>query len=304
MFTRISTTNTYNGSISAYMSKESDLAKVQRQISSNNKYDDFSEMTKDGQMRRVTDFNSALDQINSYKQNNTILTSRLNTVDNTLGAIQDINTKAIALMVQERSANRDTNPLTQQMQAFLEQVQGQLNTNVDGRYLYAGAATGSPPVASLLTSNLNPTTLQPTDNYYQGDDTDLSQAVSVNVTIQYNVKANNPAFQKLIGAMHLAIKAEANNDDTALANAIEIATSAQKDLTNVRGEVDSNAAIIEQVTSQHNDFQIYYKNALDGITGTDVAAASISLSLDQAVLTASFQAFARISSLTLGAYLK
>lgn len=304
MFTRISTASTFTGSIAAYLSKESDLAKVQQQISSNNKYTNFAEIAKDGQIRRVSDFNSALDQINTYKRNNTILTSRLNTVDNVLSAIEDINTKAIAAITQERSAVQKDNPLTQEMKAFLDQIQGQLNTNVDGRYLFAGAATGTPPVAALSgTSNLDPATQTPTDNYYKGDNTNLSQAVSVDVTIQYNVKANDPAFQKLIGAFNLAIKAEANNDDTALSSAIDIANSAQQDLANMRSAVDANAAIIEQVNNQHDDFQTYYKNSLDGITGTDVAAASISLSLDQAVLTASFQAFARISSLTLSSYL-
>lgn len=303
MLTRVSTASNQQIAIDSLQRRQASLAETQKQISSGDKYSTFSAIAKDGQTRRIVDFDSVLSQIASYKQNNTILSSRLTTMDTTLSAIEDVNTKAIAAMTLERSANGKSNPLRQQMQAFLQQVEGQLNVNTDGRYLFAGGATGTKPVDSLLTSNIDATGA-PTDNYYRGDDADLTQAVSADVTIKYNIKANNPAFQKLIGAFNLAIKAEDNNDDASLASAIDIANSAQKDLVNMRALLGANSATVEHVNTQHDNFNTYYKNVLDGITGTDVAAASISLSLDQAVLTASFQAFAGTSRLSLVSFLK
>jgi flagellar hook-associated protein 3 FlgL len=304
MLNRIATATNQQIAINSLQSRQASLAETQKQISSGDKYSTFAAIAKDGETRRIADFESVLSQITSYKQNNTVLSSRLNTMDNTLSALEDINTKAIAAIALERSANSQNNPLRQQLEAFLQQIEGQLNVNTDGRYLFAGAATGNKPVDSLVTSNLDSVTGEPNDGYYKGDDATLSQAVSADVVIQYNIKANHPTFQKLIGALHLAIKAESTGNDAGLASAVDIANSAQKDLVNMRGLLGANAATIEHVTTQHNNFQTYYKNVLDGITGTDVAAASISLSLDQAVLTASFQAFAGTSRLSLVSFLK
>ena len=304
MFTRIATASTQHLAIDSLQRRQSSLAETQKQISTGEKYDNFADMAKDGQTRRVVDFNSSLDRINNFKHNNTILASRMTSTDSALSAIQDINTKAIAAITQERSAVGPDNPLHQLLGAFLQQFEDQLNVTIDGRYLFSGAATTTKPVDDLTTSNIDATTGQPNDNYYKGDSTKLTQFISTDVSVQYNITANDPAFQKLIGAMHLAIKAEASGDDVGLSRAFDLANDAQKDITNMRSITDSKLTTIDQVNAQHSNFQTYYKNALDGLTGTDVAEASIQLSLDQAVLTASFQAFARVSSLSLGNYLK
>lgn len=303
MFTRVSTSSTQQFAIDSFQRRQSSLAVTQQQISSGLKYDTFAAIAKDGQTRRVVDFTSSLDQISTYQKNNVLLSSRLTAMDAAIDAMQDINTKAIAAMTQERSAVGNDNPLSQQMKAFLDQVEDQLNTNVDGRYLFAGSDTATRPAVSLQTSNLN-TDNTATDNYYQGDAADLTQNISKEVTLQYNVRANNPAFQKLIAAMHLAIKAETNNDDALLQSAIDTANAAQKDLTGIRSSVDANLATIAQVNGQHDNFHTYYHNTLSDLTATDTAEASIQLSLDQAVLTASFQAFARVSNLTLSSFLR
>ena len=302
MLTRISTASTYSNTISSYVNQESNLANVQQQISSGNKYSNFSDIAKDGQTRNIVEFASSLTQIDTYTKNNTLLSTRLTAMDTSLSGLEDINTKAIAAMTQKRSALSGDDPLAPQLKAMLQQVEDELNTNVSGRYLFSGAATNVPAVASLATTS-NLSGLTPTANYYQGDAANLVQNVSKDVTIQYNVKADNPAFQKMIGAMNLAIKAEADKNDSELASAIDMANSAQNDLATVRSQIDSNATTVDQANAQHDNFKTYFTNTLGNISGTDTAEASIQLSLDQAVLTASFQAFARISSLSIGSYL-
>lgn len=302
MVSRISTSNSHLVTIDSLNRRQSSLAEMQKQISSGVKYDSFAGVALDGETRRVIGFESAVKRIETFQRNNKVMQVRLETMDKSVENILDVNKDVIAAITQERSANKETVPLAQILKGALQRIEDQLNVTSSGRFLFSGSQTDQKPISSLQTSNLDGTT--PTDNYYQGDAVDLSQKISNDVTIQYNVRANDPVFQKLIGAIHRAIAAEANNDDAGLAAAFDLANDAQTELTGMRSTIGTNLKNIEEVETDNQNFRTYYKNTLGEVTGTDVAETSIQLSLDQAILTASFQAFSRISSLTLGEYLR
>lgn len=301
---RVTTASTYSNTINSYINQQGDLAKIQKQIATGLKYDNFADIAKDGQTRHILDFTSSLSQLDTYKNNNSLLTSRLNATDAALSQVQDITTKAIQAMTLKRSADGANDPLEPQLRAMLQQLSDQLNTSTDGRYLFAGADTNVQPVEDLDTVSNISSTGTVTANYYNGDNTDLVQNISKNVTLQYNIKANDPAFQNLIGAINLAIKAERNHSDSNLAAAIDMANQAQVSVSDVRSKVGSNLTTISQVGAEHENFKTYLSNTLSNTVNTDTAEASIQLSLDQSILTASFQAFARVSNLSLGNYLK
>jgi flagellar hook-associated protein 3 FlgL len=301
MMSRISTSNNHLITIDSLNRRQSSLAEMQKQISSGIKYDSFAGVALDGETRRVIGFESAVNRIETFQRNNKFMQIRLETMDKSVENILDVNKDVIAEIIQERSANKESVPLTQILKGALQRIEDQLNVTSSGRFLFSGSQTDKKPISSLQTSNLDGTT--PTDNYYQGDAVDLSQKISNDVTIQYNVRANDPVFQKLIGAIHRAIAAEANNDDSGLAAAFDLANEAQSELTGMRSTIGTNLKNIEEVVTDNQNFRTYYKNTLGEVTGTDVAETSIQLSLDQAILTASFQAFARISGLTLSNFL-
>lgn len=301
MVSRISTSNNHLITIDSLNRRQSSLAEMQKQISSGIKYDSFAGVALDGETRRVIGFESAVSRIETFQRNNKIMQVRLETMDKSVDNILDVNKEVIATITQERSANKETVPLTQILKGALQRIEDQLNANASGRFLFSGSQTDQKPISSLQTSNLDGTT--PTANYYQGDAVDLSQKISNDVTIQYNVRADAPVFQKLIGAIHRAIAAEANNDDASLAIAFDLANEAQSELTALRSTIGTNLKNIEEVETDNENFRTYFRNTLGDVTGTDVAETSIQLSLDQAILTASFQAFARISGLTLSNFL-
>lgn len=302
MITRISTSNNHLLTIDSLNRRQSSLAEMQKQISSGIKYDSFSGVALDGETRRVIGFESSVNRIETFQRNNKVMQIRLETMDKSVENIIDVNKEVISTITQERSANREAVPLTQILKGALQRIEDQLNVSSSGRFLFSGSQTDQKPISSLQTSNLDG--LTPTSNYYQGDAVDLSQKISIDVTIQYNVRADNPTFQKLIGAIHRAIAAEANNNDTELAAAFDMANEAQSELTSIRSTIGTNLKNIEEVEADNQNFLTYYKNTLGEVTGTDVAETSIQLSLDQAILQASFQAFARISSLTLSQFLR
>lgn len=300
---RVSTYSNHLITLDSLQRRQGSLNETQKQVTSGFKYDNFADIAAAGQTRRVIDFQSSLTRIDNYGQVNEIVANRLETMDKAVSTIEDITNDAITAMMTERSAAGDALPLSTQLKQMLGQIADRLNANAGGRYLFAGAAVTTRPVGDLEISNVD-SAGNFTDNYYAGDNAALPHAVSDEVNIDYAIRANDPAFQKLIGAFHLAIRAEANGSDTELANAIELANEARVEVAGVRNTIRNNSAIIETTNKQHDDFKTYYNQTLSTLEGTDVAAASISLSMDQAILQASFQTFARISGLALTNYLK
>lgn len=303
MVTRVSTYSNHLLTIDSLQKRQSSLSETQRSISSGVKYDTFAQVALIGETRRVSDFNSALERINTYDRNNKLMQTRLETMEKNLGALQDINTEALKAMTTERSGVQDVLPLSQQLKALLQKVEDNLNSNAGGRYLFSGAQTNVRPVNGLTVPNID-SSGDPNDNYYLGDGANLAQAASDDVVIDYGVRANDPAFQKLIGAMHLAIRAESNGSDRDLATAIDMANAAQVEMNGVRNKIADNLAVIETTNTDHSNFKSYFQQTVGGIVGTDVAEASIQLSMDQAILTASFQSFARVSGLSLTQFLR
>ena len=74
-------------------------------------------------------------------------------------------------------------------------------------------------------------------------------------------------------------------------------------ITAIRATVNSNQVNLQDINQQHSDLQLYWKGVTESISHTDLLDASTKISSDQALLTASFQAFARITSLHLSDYL-
>lgn len=300
---RVSTYSNHLITLDSLGRRQGSLNETQKQVTSGFKYETFADIALEGQTRRIVDFQSTLTRIDTYTANNELVSNRLETMDKAVATIEDITNDVITSMMTERSAAGGALPLATQLKQALQQISDRLNVNAGGRYLFSGAATTTRPVGDLTISNLDGASAY-TDNYYNGDYASLPFNASDDVSIDYAIRANDPAFQKLIGSIHMAIAAEASGSDTQLANAIQLANEARVDIASVRNVIRNNAAVIESAQKVNDDFKTYYNQTLSTLEGTDVAAASISLSMDQAILQASFQTFSRISGLTLVSYLK
>lgn len=301
--TRVSTYNTHLIAIDTLQQKQASIADTQNKISSGVKYETLAEIAKDGLTRRVVDFSSGLNQISTYQRNNTLQKTRLELMDGAVDGMEQMMDEAIQAITQERSSSGSSLQLEQQLTSILEQMQDRLNVNSGGRYLFSGSKTTTRPVESITYSNVQSDGTV-TDNYYRGDNTDLVHQASEDVSITTTIRANDDAFKNMIAALHMAIDAEQSGSDEKLASSLDAANEALQGLSGVRNTIRNNLSTLERVDKQHNDLKTYYNQTVGELMSTDVAEASIELSLDEAILTASFQVFARVSNLTLSNYLK
>lgn len=299
---RISTYAVFQNTWRNISNTQSTVFDLQGQISSGLKTTNFAGLT--GQVEQFTQLTAKLSKAKMYEENNAVAISRLNTTNTALNQIIELADDMEDLMVLRRNPTMANSiAFEQQLKGKLEALASELNTTFEGRFLFGGTKTNVNPVV------VDPAVPGPVEvgtldaNYYQGSNEDLVLRAGDNVEIQYNVRADNPAFQKLFGAVALALKGHAENDDAILQQAINMIQEGQAELVSVQASVNTNVVTLGDQNKRHEALRLYWQGVTEEVSKTDVLAASTKLAVDQTVLQASFQAFAQINRLRLSDFL-
>lgn len=298
---RVSTLTLHRQTLSDVLNVQSDLAKLQNQISSGLKANTFAELH--GQVETFVQLEAKMQKSQNYIDNNTIIESRMQTTSVTMDQIINIADDYKNLLLQRRNGATGQDVQFQiSARAMLDMVADELNTSIEGRYLFSGGRTNGPAVMTPVPAPFIAGV--PDQSYYLGDSQDLTARVEDHMEIAYNVRANDPAFQKLFAAINLGLSADLTDSQTLLADATEMIAGAIDDLTGVRARVQQNTVNITQVSERHEQLKLYWKGITERISKTDLLSASTEVSTDQAILQASFQAFSVISQLKLTDYIR
>lgn len=277
-----------------------ELANLQDQISSGLKTSKFEGLH--GQVELFTNLEAKMRKADLYVENNSQVISRLETTSVTLDQIHQVALDLSTLIGRRRSPGNDNSIFEQQLGAIRSQLAGQLNTTLEGRFLFGGTKTDVPPVNDEPFPP--PSELGvPDDNYYQGSKEDLSIRAQDNFDITYSVRADASAFQKIFAGLHQALEGHANNSDAELVKGSDLVSEGIAEVIALQANVNANKVDLEQINVRHDALRLYWKGVTESISKTDVVEASTQVALDQAVLTATFQSFAQINALRLADYL-
>lgn len=299
--TRVSTYAIHQTTLTDVMRLQSRLANLQNQVSSGFKADNFQGL--DGQVEAFIQFEAKMKKTQTLVNNNALIIARMQTTDVALEQIISIADDFQDLMVQRQNpVSGGSLQFEMTARSMLETIANQLNTAQEGRYLFGGSRTDVPPVKSGIPAPLAPG--RPDDGYYQGSDTDLYARVQENFEIQYNVRANEEGFQKLLAAIHLGLQADASNDANLLQQATQLVTEALEDIIAIRARVQQNIVNVEEINSRHEQLNLYWKGMSERIIKTDILSASTEIALSEAILTASFQSFTSLNRLRLTDFLR
>ena len=299
MTDRVSTAFIQSNNLKDISKLQVEMSTLNRQISSGQKATDFSELN--GSIERVTGVQSKLDRISVYQTNNTSVKLRLQASDKAIDQIQQFASDFRSLLTSQISSSGNNIDFVNEANRRITMIKEQLNTSVEGRYIFSGAKTDTAPLGDVVNAISDPGVLN--DGYYQGDNTDISARVSDSLELQYGVKASDPAFHKLIGAIQTAIEGKKMGKSAYLDQAMDMMGEAISGLTQVRSKVNSNLVALDAVNNQHDNAKTYFKQILGEDLDVDIADATIQLQSNQTVLQATFQAFAKISALKLTDYL-
>jgi flagellar hook-associated protein 3 FlgL len=281
-------------------SSQTKLADLQNQISSGYKSRTFAGL--DGSVEQFTKVNSQISRAAQFNTNNTLNITKLQTADKALEQMTTIADKIKTSIISANGAVVGTSNLPQIISDLLESFGTELNVSFNGYYIFAGTDTNNQPVPSTNVSNRTPGV--PDDIYYTGAKQDATLRIDDRTEVPFPVRADDPAFQKIYAAAKQAIAAVGNNDVSQLQQAQQLIQSGLADLSAVRSRVGSTVVNIQTVDDRLKDLRSYWKELSDGISKTDLVAASTEVAGYQSVLQASYQVYARLSQLRLVDFLR
>lgn len=162
------------------------------------------------------------------------------------------------------------------------------------------------------------------DSYYNGDDRSLTHRVDEDRSFEFDIQANDPAFEKAIRAMKLILQGtfgtegglDQNQDriDDAqylLGSALDrnvqgdppFGTELSGSIEQVEQDIGFDQYLIETINETHTQFIGFLDKSISDIENVDPLESITKLLDDERALNASYQTFARIRQLSLTNFL-
>lgn len=311
------------------------MADLQRQMTTQKKYEDFSGLGIDS--FSVQSLRADATETQTYLDNVKSVTLRIQLMSKSIMRAADIGRQLVD-SIQNREGGLDIGVIKQLASEGLEFMRDLLNIKVDDRYLFSGSATTTEPFSDLNTLNTNfqnETTdwLAGTNTTAQfianaegftstqlGLDPNLSTAGNVNMRvsefldIDYTVLADSGGFQDVIRALAYAsnmvapdpafdIPDEQEMNDV-LNQIVAIAQRGVEALDSSNVTLGSRFNLIKSLEEGHEQDLNLFKSLTEDREGVDTTEVISSIQFLQTQLTSSYQVTGLISQMSLVNYLK
>ncbi|WP_338828294.1 flagellin [Bradyrhizobium sp. 27S5] len=253
---------------------------------------------------RVINLQVSVTRAQSYIDASNLADNKVQAMYSAVGSVTDIITQLrTQLSAATTGSSTATASVINYAQQAISQMQGLLNTQYDGEYVFSGARTDTAP-ADLSTFDTGTGSLTTSDtSYYKGDSEIASVRVSDSQSISYGVTADNPAFEQVMRLLkYVGNSTTLSSSD--ISQALDLASDALDATSTVQAKLSTAASQIETASTNQSDYQNFAKTLSTNLTSVDVAAVTAQLSTYQAQLTASYSAIAKIQGLNLASYLR
>ena len=302
MMMRVATFAQSDQMISSALRVQAAMANEQVQESSGLQSEDFGGYGSGA--GRVINLQVSVTRAQSYIDASTLADNKVQAMFSAVGSVTDIITQLrTQLSAATVGSSTATASVINYSQQALSQMQGLLNTQYDGEYVFSGARTDTAPadLSSFATGTGSLTTAD--TSYYKGDSEIASVRVSDSQSVSYGVTADNPAFEQVMRLLKF-VGNSTTLSSSDITQALDLANSALDATSTVQAKLSTDAAQIETASSNQSDYQSFAKTLSTDLTSVDVAAVTAQLSTYQAQLTASYSAISKIQSLNLASYLR
>jgi len=296
----------YQLNMANIMRTQSNVAETHIQISSGKKSQDYASIATNS--FELVSIERSLDRTVQFNKNIDRAQMRLEVMESSIATMTDRATEVLSIISQGLSGdNMDDLPLQQFAASFSTEIEALLNTQIEGRYLFAGSQTNTIPVdlsdpAYTPQAGL-PGTFTADTGYYQGDTAILSIRADDNFELDYGITADESAFEELLRALSYMSYAGANSDITVLEESFSLMKSALDGLSDLRGQIGANSKILLKTKEAHEDFLTFAENTASEIEDVDIAQATTEMSFAEVQLQGSYLALSRVSNLNLLQYL-
>lgn len=302
MLMRVATFAQSDRMISSALRVQAAMANEQVQESSGLQSEDFGGYGSGA--GRVINLQVSVTRAQSYIDASNLADNKVQAMYSAVGSVTDIITQLrTQLSAATTGSSTATASVINYAQQAMSQMQGLLNTQYDGEYVFSGARTDTAP-ANLTSFDTGTGSLTTSDtSYYKGDSEIASVRVSDSQSISYGVTADNPAFEQVMRLLKY-VGNSTTLSSSGISQALDLASTALDATSTVQAKLSTAASQIETASTDQSDYQNFAKTLSTNLTSVDVAAVTAQLSTYQAQLTASYSAISKIQSLNLASYLR
>lgn len=286
MVDRISSASQINSLISNNLRLQSRYAEGQIQASSGYKSETYQGFSTDSRqiLNLESDYKRTLGQTENAQQ----ALSRTEVTFDALGSIIDTAQNFLAnLNAAVSGTGVSVAELQTLAQTKMDQTASSLNVQLGGRYLFGGSATQTPPVdlnAVGYGGAVIPST--PSTLYYQGNDFVQSVEVDDGYTINYGVKADDPAIERLLRAFDLV---RTNGGDQAtLEEALTLLETGIDRLAETKASVSQDSQALNKRIDENLEDLNLLDNLIVDLKEVDLAEVSVRLKQLESQLQASY----------------
>lgn len=259
-------------------------------------------------------------QLEQYRAEVSQQQSYINTINTASTSMQtmQLSLQQILSQVQSFTSNLansaySTQAPTVQTQAasLLQQVAGYLNVQDGSNYLFAGTNTQTPPVdlsnlpqgaAATLTDLVGGP--PSTGGYYNGGATNSPVQIDAQVSVNYSVNADNPAFENIIRALNFIAQSGSFSptnptDQANVTQADQMLENASQTLTGISGNLALQQAQMKNAETLHQSTLTIAQNSIGTIDAVNQATAITQLQSLETQIQASYSATSIIQKLSL-----
>lgn len=297
----VSTLSVLQKTINDVARVQNSLFDAQTQLSSGKKSQDFTGIADDTQ--EYLSLDASLSKAGQYLDDNRIIETRLNSTANALTNIVNVGNTLKNLIAQRRTGISGADSFQNQLDGIWRQLTSELNTQVNNQFLFSGSRTNAPAVKTDSFPVLA-VEGQPDADYFLGSQQNLTAIIRDNTLLTYNVRADQEGFQKLFAGLAIAAEGGANGGDDQLQQAYDLVDEGIQDVIGVQATTNANRVQIITINESIRNQELFFRGIQEEIGNTDIVAVSTQLSIDQGILQAAFQAFAKISALRLSDFLR
>ncbi|WP_114857813.1 flagellin [Azospirillum brasilense] len=280
---RIATFNHQNQLVRYMLAAESQVAAAQVQAATREASVDYKGIA--GDSGRLVNLESHYRRSERYVDEGEVVNGRIQTMHDAVGGMIDLANRVRSLVASLQGAGSGAaDGIKSEAQALMTEFAGLLNTQQEGRYLFAGGRTDRAAVSlDGLPAATSPSAADTT--YYKGDGSVSYFQAADDLIVQYGVTADDPSIEKALRSISLIANMPTNPVDSALVDeASDLADAAADGLTVVQTKLGSASATLERTIDRHLEEQLVLQTHVEDIRNIDLAEATTRLSQLQANL--------------------
>jgi flagellar hook-associated protein 3 FlgL len=257
-------------------------------------------------MSYVLTLRSKLGQIDQFEKNINSAYGFLNTSESALDQVKTLFYSVVSLA--EQGASEDNGPdernsIADRVEAIREEIMNFANTEIMGKYVFAGSATDTIPFYVDTAAVVPPGRPQPI--LYQGNSDDIDIQADFSVTITTNI----PGDQVFTGPIDIFSRLDdlienlRNDDTTGIANDISNMNELINQMSESIGTIGNRTAHLQQIHGLLKNFKTSMQSKMSSLEDADMAEAVSNLAREEVGLQATLQSGARIQRYSLMNYL-